>query len=111
MGKTIDTAIHNGCRESFSAIFDGNVTVVIISIVLMGVFGPADTFFAQILSPILSWFPVSTSGAIYAFGYTLLVGIIFNFLMGVTCSRLMLKSLSRFKFLRKSWLLGGKTHE
>lgn len=111
MGKTIDTAIHNGCRESFSAIFDGNITVVIISIVLMGVFGPADTFFAQILSPILSWFPVSTSGAIYAFGYTLLVGIIFNFLMGVTCSRLMLKSLSRFKFLRKSWLLGGKTHE
>ncbi len=110
-GKTIDTAIHNGCSESFSAIFDGNITVVIISIVLMGVFGPADTLFAQILSPILSWFPVSTSGEIYAFGYTLLAGIVFNFIMGVTCSRLMLKSLSRFKFLRKPWLLGGKTHE
>ncbi len=108
MGKTIDSAIQNGCKESFSAIFDGNITVIIVSVVLMGVFGPPDSLFATILKPILSWFPVSTSGAVYAFGYTLLVGIVFNFIMGVTCSRLMLKSVSRFKFLRKPWLLGGK---
>ena len=107
MGKTIDGAIQNGCKESFSAIFDGNITVIIVSIVLMGVFGPPDSLFATILKPILSFFPVSTSGAVYAFGYTLLVGIVFNFIMGVTCSRLMLKSVSRFKFLRKPWLLGG----
>lgn len=108
MGKTIDSAISNGSQESFSAIFDGNITVIIVSIVLMGVFGPPDSFFATILKPILSFFPVSTSGTVYAFGYTLLIGIIFNFIMGVTCSRLMLKSVSRFKFLRKPWLLGGK---
>ena len=108
MGKTIDSAIANGCRESFAAIFDGNITVIIVSIVLMGVFGPPDSMFAMLLKPILSFFPVSTSGAVYAFGYTLLIGIIFNFIMGVTCSRLMLKSVSRFKFLRKPWLLGGK---
>lgn len=108
MGKTIDTAIHNGCRESFSAIFDGNITVVIVSIVLMGVFGPADSFFAKLLKPLLFMFPVSASGSVYSFGFTLLAGIIFNFIMGVTFSRLMLKSLSRFKFLRKPWLLGGK---
>lgn len=107
-GRTIDGAIKNGCSESFSAIFDGNVTVIIISLVLMGVFGPADSFFAKILKPFLFMFPVSASGAVYSFGYTLLAGIIFNFLMGVTCSRLMLKSVSRFKFLRKPWLLGGK---
>ncbi len=107
-GKTIDTAIHNGCRESFSAIFDGNITVVIVSIVLMGVFGPADSFFAKLLKPLLFMFPVSASGSVYSFGFTLLAGIIFNFIMGVTCSRLMLKSLSRFKCLRKPWLLGGK---
>ncbi len=107
-GRTIDSAIHNGCSESFSAIFDGNITVVIVSIVLMGVFGPADSFFAKLLKPLLVMFPVSASGAVYSFGYTLLAGIIFNFIMGVTCSRLMLKSVSRFKFLRKPWLLGGK---
>ncbi len=106
-GKTIDTAIHNGCHESFSAILDGNVTVMIVSIVLMGVFGPADSFFAKLLKPFLFMFPVSTSGAVYSFGFTLLAGIIFNFIMGVTFSRLMLKSLSRFKCLRKPWLLGG----
>ncbi len=107
-GKTIDSAIHNGCNESFSAIFDGNITVIIVAIVLMGVFGPADSFFPKLLKPLLFMFPVSASGAVYSFGYTLLAGIIFNFIMGVTCSRLMLKSVSRFKFLRKPWLLGGK---
>ena len=106
-GKTIDTAIHSGCKESFWAIFDGNITVIIVSIVLMGVFGPADSFFAKLLKWVLFMFPVSTSGAVYSFGFTLLAGIIFNFIMGVTFSRLMLKSLSRFKFLRKPWLLGG----
>ncbi len=110
-GRTIDGAINNGCNESFSAIFDGNITVIIISLVLMGVFGPADSFFAKLLKPFLFMFPVSASGAVYSFGYTLLAGIIFNFLMGVTCSRLMLKSVSRFKFLRKPWLLGGKRHD
>ena len=110
-GRTIDSAIHNGSSESFSAIFDGNITVVIVSIVLMGVFGPADSLFAKILKPFLFMFPVSASGAVYSFGYTLLAGIIFNFIMGVTCSRLMLKSVSRFKFLRKPWLLGGNRRE
>ncbi len=110
-GRTIDGAINNGCNESFSAIFDGNITVIIISLVLMGVFGPADSFFAKLLKPFLFMFPVSTSGAVYSFGYTLLAGIIFNFLMGVTCSRLMLKSVSRFKCLRKPWLLGGNRHD
>ena len=111
MGKTIDTAIHNGCRESFSAILDGNITVIIVSIVLMGVFGPADSFLAKVFSLVLWMFPVSASGAVYSFGFTLLAGIIFNFIMGVTFSRLMLKSLSRFKCLRKRWLLGGKRDE
>lgn len=111
MGRTIDSAVQNGCKESFSAIFDGNITVLIVSVVLMGVFGPTDSIFAKLLKPFLFMFPVSTSGAVYSFGYTLLVGIIFNFIMGVTCSRLMLKSVTRLKFLRKPWLLGGKRHE
>ena len=110
-GRTIDRAVQNGCKESFSAIFDGNITVLIVSVVLMGVFGPADSIFAKLLKPFLFMFPVSTSGAVYSFGYTLLIGIIFNFIMGVTCSRLMLKSVTRLKFLRKPWLLGGKRHD
>jgi preprotein translocase subunit SecD len=41
------------------------------------------------------------SGSLLSFGYTLLAGIIFNFIAGVTCSRLMIRSLSSFKFLQK----------
>jgi preprotein translocase subunit SecD len=75
----------------------------------MGVFGPPSGFWATILKyPFLFAFPASTTGAIYSFGYTLFVGIIFNFIMGVWFSRLMLKSIVRFKFLRKPWLLGGE---
>ena len=49
----------------------------------------------------------SATGAIYSFGYTLIVGVIFNFIMGVTASRLMLKSISKFKPFKKAWLYGG----
>ncbi len=106
-GKTIDGAIAAGAKNSFSAIFDGNITVIIVAIVLMGVFGPSDSIFARLLSPVLRWFPVSTTGTIYSFGYTLFAGTICNFIMGVGASRLMLKSISRLKIFRKPWLYGG----
>jgi preprotein translocase subunit SecD len=46
------------------------------------------------------------SAAILSFGYTLYVGVVMNFLMGIIASRLMLKSLSKFSFLRKNVLYG-----
>lgn len=106
-GKTIDGAIDSGNENSFSSIFDGNITVIIVAVILMGVFGPPDSLWSKLLTPFLFMFPAATTGAIYSFGYTLLVGVIFNFLMGVTASRIMLKSLSRFKAFRKRWLFGG----
>lgn len=98
-GKTIDTAIAKGSKSSFSAIFDGNVTVIIVALILLLVFGPSN-----ILSVI---FGQSTTGTIYSFGYTLLMGVISNFVMGVFASRLMLKSISGFKIFRKKFLYGG----
>lgn len=98
-GKTIDGAIMTGTKGSFWAIFDGNITVIIVAIILLLVFGPVN-----ILSGI---FGPSTTGTIYSFGYTLLVGVISNFIMGVAASRLMLKSVSGIKPLRKKWLYGG----
>ncbi|MEE0060806.1 MAG: protein translocase subunit SecD, partial [Acutalibacteraceae bacterium] len=74
-GKTIDGAVMTGTKGSFWAIFDGNVTVIIVAVILLLVFGPVN-----ILSGI---FGPSTTGTIYAFGYTLLVGVISNFIMGV----------------------------
>ena len=107
-GKTIDGAIDSGFKNSLSAIVDGNVTIVIVSVVLMGAFGTPDSFIAKIFSPIMSLLGSSITGSIYSFGYTLLVGVIFNFIMGILASKLMLKSVSQFKFLRKPWLYGGK---
>ncbi len=106
-GKTIDGAIDSGYKNSLSAIIDGNVTIVIVSVVLMGAFGTPENIFAKLLSPIMSLFGTQITGAIYSFGYTLLVGTIFNLIMGVWASKVMLKSISRFKCLRKPWLYGG----
>ncbi len=106
-GKTLDGSLDAGSENSFSAIFDGNITVIIVAVVLMGVFGPPDGICAILLTPFLWMFGAATTGAIYSFGYTLFTGIIFNFIMGVTASRLMLKSLSRFKIMRNKWLYGG----
>ena len=107
-GKTIDGAIDSGYKNSLSAIIDGNVTIVIVSLVLMGAFGTSDSFLTKILSFIFSAFGTSITGSIYSFGYTLLIGVIFNLIMGVLASKLMLKSVSQLKFMRKPSLYGGK---
>lgn len=106
-GKSLDGAIENGFDKGWSAIFDGNITVIFVAVVLMGAFGAPGSPFATLLSPFFSFFGPSTAGSIYSFGYTLLVGIIMNFFCGVLLTRLMLKSISKFKVFRKAWLYGG----
>ena len=109
-GKGIDASIQSGFQNAFSAIFDSNITVVFIAIILMGVFGPSDSIFAIPFNFLFSWMGLgtATAGSVYSFGYTLLVSIILNFLMGVLSSRLMLRSLAGFKPFRKAWLYGGE---
>ncbi len=78
-GKSVASAIAAGYKNAFSSVFDGNITVLIVAFILM-VFG---------------------SGTMLSFAYSLFTGIVFNFLAGVTASRLMTTSLSSFKFLHK----------
>ncbi len=78
-GKTVRSAISSGFKGSFSSVFDGNITVLIVGVILL-IFG---------------------SGSLLSFAYSLLTGILFNFVAGVTASRLMVYSLSEFNFLRK----------
>lgn len=106
-GKSLDGSINTGFKVGFTAILDGNVTMIIIAMILMGAFGPPTSFFSKILTPLFFMFGPSTAGTIYSFGYTLMVGCLLNFLMGVFCSRLMLKSLSKFKAFRNPALYGG----
>lgn len=107
-GKSVNGALSNGFERGFSAIFDGNITVIIVAIILMGAFGTPDSVFNKMLSFLFSWFGPSAAGEIYSFGYTLLVGVIYNFIMGVTATRLMSISLSKFKAFRNPKLYGGK---
>ncbi len=92
-GRTIDGAIKNGFERGFAAILDSNLTVIIVAVILMAVFG--------------TWFGASTEGTIYSFGFTLLAGVVMNFIMACWATRLMTTSLSKFKVFRKPWLFGG----
>ncbi len=92
-GRTIDGAIKNGFQRGFAAILDSNLTIVIVAVILMAVFG--------------TWFGASTEGTIYSFGFTLIAGVIMNFVMGCWATRLMTTSLSKFRCFRKPWLYGG----
>ncbi len=78
-GKSVASAIASGYKNAFTSVFDGNITVLIVAFILM----------------------VLGSGTMLSFAYSLFTGIVFNFLAGVTASRLMTTSLSSFKFLRK----------
>ena len=87
-GKTISAAIATGYKRAFSAVFDGNITTVLVAVVLM-IFG---------------------SGAMLSFGYTLLTGVLLNFISGITCSKLLVTSLSRYNVFKKNFLYGGKAN-
>lgn len=106
-GKTIDGAINAGYKNSVGAIIDGNVTIVIVSLVLMGAFGSTDSIIGKLFAPLMSLFGATITGSIYSFGYTLLIGVIFNLLLGVLASRWMMKSVSQYKIFRKPVLFGG----
>jgi len=110
-GKTLDGSIGLGFERGFSAIFDGNITVIIVAVVLMGAFGPPDSLFTKILHPVFFMFGPSTAGTIYSFGFTLLAGVICNFIFGVTASRLMIASISKFKCFRNPRLYGGAKND
>jgi protein-export membrane protein SecD len=86
IGKTLSRAIDSGFERAFSSVFDGNITVIIVAIILI-IFG---------------------SGSMLSFGYTLICGVIMNFVAGVTASRLMIRSLSNFGGLRKPQYFGAR---
>lgn len=96
-GRTIDGALKNGFARGFTAILDSNLTVIIVAVILMAVFG--------------TWFGASTEGTIYSFGYTLLAGVIMNFIMACWATRLMTVSLSKFKCFRKPGFYGVSSKE
>lgn len=81
-GRPLDTAINTGFKAAFSSVFDGNITVMIVAVLLM----------------------VLGSGAMLSFAYSLLTGVILNFVAGVAGSRLMIKSMSLYQPLRKTFL-------
>ena len=106
-GKSLDGALKSGFARGLTPIIDGNVTIVIVAIVLMGAFGPSDGFFAKALHFVFFAFGPSTAGTIYAFGYTLLTGVLLNFVFGVFATRVMIRGAAALKALRNPWLYGA----
>ncbi|WP_366849524.1 SecD/SecF family protein translocase subunit [Ruminococcus sp.] len=109
-GKSLDAAIKIAYKRAFSAILDGNITNVIIAVILMGAFGVPDSFFSKILNKTIFFaFGATAEGVVYSFGFTLLAGVVCNFIFGVFASRLMVTSLSKFKCFKNRKLYGGDT--
>ena len=60
-GKSLDGALKSGFARGLTPIIDGNVTIVIVAIVLMGAFGPSDGLFAKALHFVFFAFGPSTA--------------------------------------------------
>lgn len=85
-GATVRMAVKEGYRNAFSSVLDGNVTSAIVAVILM----------------------VLGSGTMLSFGYTLLTGIIMNFIAGIFTSRCLLESIIQFsKFSHEKWFRVG----
>ena len=79
-GKNVDAAVSSGFERAFTAIFDGNITPAIAAVIMLFL----------------------GSGALLSFAYTLLIGLVMNFVGGVTATRLMTQSLTQFAPFRKT---------
>ena len=86
LGKTLRAAIDTGFKRAFVAIFDSNITTIIVAVVL---------------------FILGTS-SVKGFGLTLGLGVILSFLTAVSITRLLIKSVTVFDFARNKWLFGVK---
>ncbi len=85
-GKSVVGAIDTGYGRALTAIVDCNLTTLIVSLLLIFL----------------------GTGSVLSFGYTLLIGIILNFLVSVLASKWMLRSLSSYNFLKNPKLYGYK---
>ncbi|MBQ8926667.1 MAG: protein translocase subunit SecF [Oscillospiraceae bacterium] len=106
-GKSVESSIKAGYSNAFSAVLDGNLTLAIVALVLMGAFGTNTNPITRFLdSTIFFLFGATTEGFVYSFGFNLLAGVILNFIMGVGAAQLMTNSLARFKAFQKPALFG-----
>ena len=84
-GKTLRASIDLGFKRAFAAIFDANITTLIVAFVLLR-FG---------------------SGPMVSFGYTLAIGVILSFLTAISASRIMLKAVSNVDIAKNHSLYGA----
>lgn len=106
-GRSVETSLKAGYANAFSAILDGNLTLAIVAIILMGAFGTNTNPITKFLdATIFRPFGATTEGFVYSFGFTLIAGVVLNFIMGVGAARLMSMSLARFKAFQKPSLFG-----
>ena len=86
-GRSVHLAVKNGYKSGFTSVLDGNVTTAIVAVILM-IFG---------------------SGSMLSFGYTLLIGMIVNVVIGVTVSRMLQLSLTMLhRWNDKKWFRAKK---
>jgi len=85
-GKSVVGAIDTGYGRAMTAIIDCNLTTSIVALLLI-IFG---------------------TGSVLSFGYTLLIGIILNFLVSVLVSKCMIRSLNSYKIFKSPKLYGYK---
>jgi len=83
-GKTVKAAIDAGFDRAFAAIFDGNITTLIVAVVL---------YFLG-------------SGPIQSFAFTLGLGVLLNFITAIVISRTFLRAVSSYKITKSRWLYG-----
>jgi preprotein translocase subunit SecD len=84
--KTLRASVDLGFKRAFTAIVDGNVTTLIVAVILY--------FYG--------------TGAMISFAYTLFIGVVISFFMAITLTRTMLNAVADLEFTRKTWLYGVK---
>lgn len=102
--RTLAGSIKSAQKRGFSSVLHSNILLILISIVLVGLFGSG--WFSDVFAPLTFMLDTVTDGAVYSFAYTLGIGIICN-LLAIGASRIMLSGLSTFDRFQDTKFYGG----
>lgn len=86
-GRTMGSAIDEGFRRAWSSIRDSNITTLMSCLILF-------------------WFSTSI---IKGFAVTLVIGVLVSMFSAITITRILLKMVTNWKWLKPDWLFGAKS--
>jgi|GEM_PF-6709590 Preprotein translocase subunit SecD len=110
-GSSLEASVIKAFSRSRNTVLISHGLLLLISLILMGCFGPTASWTTSLLNPLVGWLGFTPEYSVYTFAFALFGGTLWNLLISYNAAKLMIRSLLKFKKLRNVKYYGGKPVE